>query len=482
MSTLGTSTLALALVYVCIGGHALLVWGGRRNDQVVGAFGIVCLSMALFALGSTALNEATTLSAAAFAQDLELFASSIAVAAYIVFSDELRGHHNRWVRGFGLATPVVAGVLWLFGFLHEPVPLHGPELLQARLTPAGNLLEAWLVVGTGVAAYLAYSGEDRQQLRPAPIAPILVVGAVIFDLWSEHHRLDIVYVTEYAFLALALSGSERLMARGRRVARALQQRKRELQQNAQTLKETQQETVRREQLAAVGKLSAIVAHELRNPLSIIGNACSSLARGQVADWTWSELLDVIDDEADRLDRLVGDVLTYTRPVELRPVQVAAGELLSMMARRWQRSDPPGAPVRVEIENPSDDLCCYADAELLCQALHNVIDNAYRAMPGGGTVRAAAHLDQLDGMPATVLRVSDDGPGMPAEVLSRARELFFTTREDGTGLGLAVVERVVRAHRGRLEIESAPGRGTVISLCIPQYPRDAKPLASAGAAQ
>lgn len=473
MSGIGVSALALAVVYAMIGLHALMLLEGRSSDRAVLTFALVCLSMGGYAGASALLAEATTVSAAVRAQTLQLLAASTTAAFYVSFSCELRpGRHPR-AQLFGYALPLIVVALAAAGLLVRARTAdtgaggtlgYAPGLLQVELAPGGHLVQAWLVVVACCAIYLAYSGADPHRLRPAPWAPALVLAAVVYDIAMEALEVDTLYASEYAFLALAVAGSERLIARGQRTADALEQRTRELEASSRRIEATKQELVRREQLAAVGEVSAIVAHELRNPLAIVHNATASLARQDSGGERWSTLLDVIDDETVRLDRLVTDLVAYSQPMAPRLEELDGSELLSMVAQREQRSSQPGAIVQLELCDRGARF--RGDAELLCQALCNLIDNARNAMPGGGRITVEAVTAELDDAHASLLRVHDDGPGIPEPVLARVRELFFTTRPEGTGLGLAIVERVAAVHGGSVEIDSEAGRGTTVTMRLP----------------
>jgi signal transduction histidine kinase len=179
------------------------------------------------------------------------------------------------------------------------------------------------------------------------------------------------------------------------------------------------------------------------------------------------LLDIVGEEADRLNRIIGDLLDFARPTlpTLRPEpvdRVLEDALSAALAQARGAID-----VRREI---SDDLPLVpVDARLLRQALVNVVLNAVQAMPEGGplAVRARAQAG------FAVLEVEDAGPGIPEDVRHRIFEPFFTTKATGTGLGLAVVKRIVDGHRGRIEVATAPGGGTTFSLHLPLAPLDAQ---------
>ena len=470
MSALATSTLALAVVYAAIGSHALLMGAGGQHNRVVRAFGMLCLSVSTFTVGSAMLIEAATVAASAQAQSLQLVAGSFATGFYIAFARELHGGAHRLALGFGYALPACAVVLGLAGALttHEGVTPDrsfgaGPGLQWAELTLAGKLTEAGILVGACLALLLAYRGRDRHRLRPPVWAPIAVVLGVLFDLWAEHSHIDTIFVSEYVFLFMAVGVSRRLIERGHGVSDALERRTRELNASTRQLAATEKELLHREQLAAVGEISAIVAHELRNPLTILKHSLASLSRGRTSA-AWNATVDVMDEETDRMDRLVDDLLVYSRPLNPKPAQVAASELLRAAAERSQQQENRRTTVQVRLRDGGVD--CFADPELMCQALCNLLDNAYNAMLEGGTITVEAQDECVDGQRTTLFRISDDGPGIPEPLLKRVQELFFTTRPSGTGLGLAVVDRVISAHGGSVHIESQVGHGTTVSLRVP----------------
>jgi len=229
------------------------------------------------------------------------------------------------------------------------------------------------------------------------------------------------------------------------------------------LAHAQQQLVARERLAALGELSAVVAHEVRNPLGVIFNSLGSLRRLTRPAGDAKMLLDIIGEEADRLNRIVGDLLDFARPSTpvLRPE--ALDRLLDEALAAALVQHPRGISVVREVEAALPPAV--VDARLVRQALLNLAVNAVQAMPRGGriTVRAARDGDHL------LLELEDTGGGIPEEVRHRIFEPFFTTKASGTGLGLAVVKRIVEGHRGSVAVRSRSGEGTVFSLRFPLDP-------------
>ncbi|HZX94067.1 MAG TPA: GAF domain-containing protein [Myxococcales bacterium] len=214
------------------------------------------------------------------------------------------------------------------------------------------------------------------------------------------------------------------------------------------LARTQKELIDRERLAALGELSASIAHEVRNPLGVIFNSVGSLRRILKPQGDAALLLDIVGEEADRLNRMVGDLLDYSRPVQpaLEPVPLRPLIEEALYSARHQASGAAGE-VRASIEVAEAAATVRADARLLRQALVNLFLNAYQAMPRGGVLQVRTIPADLEGKPAAEIVVRDTGPGIPADIARRIFQPFFTTKATGTGLGLAVVRRIVEGHGG-----------------------------------
>ncbi|HYO58585.1 ATP-binding protein [Archangium sp.] len=227
------------------------------------------------------------------------------------------------------------------------------------------------------------------------------------------------------------------------------------------------EMVMRERLVALGELSAIVAHEVRNPLGAIFNAVASLRRMLKAEGDAAMLLDILAEESDRLNRVVGDLLDYTRPREpmLQPEDVPRVLQDAVDAARAQQQ---GASPRITLstEVAEDVPRVPLDRHLIRQALVNVLVNAIQAMPQGGVVQVRARREPHGSKDVLRIDVADQGCGIPTGLVHRVFEPFFTTKAQGTGLGLAVVKRIIQEHHGELALESTPGRGTTFTFRLP----------------
>ncbi len=228
-----------------------------------------------------------------------------------------------------------------------------------------------------------------------------------------------------------------------------------------SLRAMEQEIRRLDRLAALGRFAAGVAHEIRNPLAGIGAGVEFLSGRFGSDSPEQEDLRFLRTEIRRLDRIVSDMLDYTRPRPLDRQPCEAGALVS----RVRQSLAPllgSRTVELACEGP-ERLVLFADADRLEQVLLNLVKNAVEASPDGSAVHV-----RWDARPdhRVRFRVEDRGPGMSAEERSRAFEPFFTTKGNGTGLGLSLSHAIVEQHGGRLLLESTAGRGTVAVLELP----------------
>jgi two-component system, NtrC family, sensor histidine kinase PilS len=235
---------------------------------------------------------------------------------------------------------------------------------------------------------------------------------------------------------------------------------------------------RSERLAAVGELSASIAHEIRNPLAAISGSIQVM-QGNPRSEESRRLMGIVLREVDRLDRLIGDFLQFARPgepqIELVPIAELVGEVLAM----FEASRPEAVAVECAVH---EGLGVHADPGQLRQVLWNLLVNAAQAMPKGGAVRIEAHpraprasqddrsagrMDEQKPVWAEIT-VMDQGVGIPREIVDRVFDPFFTTKAGGTGLGLAIVHRVIAEHRGMVRVERGPGAfQTAIRLSLPR---------------
>jgi signal transduction histidine kinase len=218
-----------------------------------------------------------------------------------------------------------------------------------------------------------------------------------------------------------------------------------------------------QKLAALGRLTSGVAHEVKNPLNAMRIHLELLkARLGTSQPAVRENLEVIAQEIVRLDRVVQGFLKFVRPEEVRLAPVPVDVLLAEIAR-LMTPEAGRAGARI-VEDMAPELPPVAgDRELLQQALTNLVANAIQAMPKGGTVTLGARLGP-DG--SVEIRIADEGVGIPAQDLEKIFRLYFTTKSQGSGIGLSMVYRIVQMHDGRIDVESEVDRGTVMTVTLP----------------
>jgi two-component system sensor histidine kinase PilS (NtrC family) len=239
-----------------------------------------------------------------------------------------------------------------------------------------------------------------------------------------------------------------------------------------------------ERLAAIGELSASIAHEIRNPLAAISGSIELLQGGRAGreeSVDSAHLMNIALREADRLNRLISDFLMYARPGPLNPETVQLQEVITDVLKMFDAARSDALEIDLAVE---DGLTVFADSGQLRQVLWNLVLNAADAMPDGGQLRVSARAlterDSQEGSPGgrrgqgeeegkarwLEIVMADDGSGIARDKLSRIFDPFFTTKQSGSGLGLATVHRVVENHGGMIRLESELGVGTTVRIRLP----------------
>jgi len=238
----------------------------------------------------------------------------------------------------------------------------------------------------------------------------------------------------------------------------------ELAGKVSQLERTQAQLVQSEKLASIGEMAAAVAHGLRNPLASL-RASAQFVRRHPGSPAAAEQLEAIIAEVDRLDRRVTHLLAFARPAPFHPLPERLGLLLDSVRPAFQER-LRAQSVDLVSELPADLPEVQVDPMKLEQVLVELISNALDAMPSGGRLRVTAGQEATDGTPGIAVEVQDTGRGIPPEILPEVGQPFFTTRPEGTGLGLATARRFVEQHGGRLRLSSVPGTGTTVHIWLP----------------
>jgi PAS domain S-box-containing protein len=234
--------------------------------------------------------------------------------------------------------------------------------------------------------------------------------------------------------------------------------------DAESVRRIEDEIELSRRLAAIGRLTSGVAHEVKNPINAIVLHLEVLREKTLhLDPDSRRHMDVIGKEIQRLDRVVQTLVDFTRPVELR---LAETDLRRLVEDTLLLAGPDVAAhgIRLAVQLPSEPLPTKVDADLVKQALLNVVINGVQAMPEGGVLTITGM--QRDG--SALIEVSDQGTGIAPEIRDKIFNLYFTTKKQGSGIGLAMAYRVMQLHNGSLEFESTPGFGTTFRLRVPLH--------------
>jgi signal transduction histidine kinase len=272
-----------------------------------------------------------------------------------------------------------------------------------------------------------------------------------------------------ARLALAADQAGGEAGRGQNEVSALNTRVRTLiadAQEAQTqLEQSQSYLMQSEKLAVVGKLSASVAHSIRNPLTSLKMRLFSLERSLVLDTVQKEDFEVIAEEIAHIDTIVGNFLEFARPPRLRMQRTSPSEAVDN-AVQLLRHRLESYGVTVKLHRVKKLPRTAVDPEQLKEVLVNLILNACDAMGDGGSIYIYEEEDAGAGPGSVTIRVADTGPGIPANIMDKIFEPFFSSKEEGSGLGLAIARRVMEEHGGSIAAQNIPGAGAMFKLTLP----------------
>jgi PAS domain S-box-containing protein len=224
------------------------------------------------------------------------------------------------------------------------------------------------------------------------------------------------------------------------------------------VKRLQEQVELRERLTALGEMSAGIAHELRNPMAVISGYLTLLSKK--SDPAGQETIRSIASEINGMNRIIGDLLTFARPAALNRVKVPLKEMITgCLAAVLQAK---GENSRIETILKLAEVEVSVDEVLMRQAVSNLLQNAVEAMPEGGALTIEA---QMNGDVKIVVR--DTGTGIPSDKLKKIFLPFYTLKDAGVGMGLALVHKIVTSHGGRIEVASTVGKGTVFVITLPK---------------
>jgi two-component system, NtrC family, sensor histidine kinase HydH len=404
-----------------------------------------------------------------------------------------------WLDIFWLAFLVGLAVLPPIREIHKQLTLAAIGIVQIS---EGWILERWPNFGRSLVVLLKillatilinHTGDElsiNSSYYPIYYVPV-VTAAVYFDVWAtlawtlfasaaycsylypalQEYRLTTesmgLLAIRILFFFLAAMIVNRFAVENRRQTQQYQILAEELAETNLQLRRAQAEARRSERLAALGQLSAGLAHEIRNPLGVIKGSAEMLNQKlHDSNPLASELAGYISSEVNRLSTLVTRFLNFARPLraEVAPRNIAdlLDHALNSVAEQWR-----GGPVKVEKHYERNLALAPLDEGLFEQAFVNLIHNAYEAMgENGGTLRLEISSNSQNQRPGIEVRVKDTGPGIPTDQREQIFNPFVTTKATGVGLGLSIVSKIVDEHHGTIRVESAPGEGACFIVFFP----------------
>ena len=438
------------------------------NPLMHGPFAILAASVAASHATSLWMLHAVDVAECARAQDWFMASVLLATAAWVDLGTSLAGARRRMPAHAWLFAGVGICIA-LTGFPHDasfrvadPIRLASINVVGLSLHAIAMVFNLLTVVRIGRAA------RRDHELRPVVIGLLIPATLTAWDLIARAGRFDFGHLSGVLRGVVVLVLAQLLLRRFLVAEQLLLQKSTELVASTERLAEARAELDRTEHLAAVGELSAVIAHEIKHPLAVLQQAAEALEGAAPAQAF--ELLEVLNEEADRLNRLVDDVLVYARPLTPEAHDVDLVEVVTHATRLALDGQPTARNIVVDWQPSAAAHWVRGDGTLIRHALINILDNAILAMPSGGTVVVRMHDADVRGAAGVSVEFTDEGEGMDTMVRERAKDPFFTTRETGTGLGLAIVDRVARVHGGQVTFASQAGRGTTVTFAVPTRAR------------
>lgn len=294
-------------------------------------------------------------------------------------------------------------------------------------------------------------GKTLQQVtgdRHNRLEPLLQGGTDFLDVSLECHRQDGVTIP------VKVSAACLLNKEGKWLGTVLTFR------DMREIREMEEKLERSRRLAALGRMAAGIAHEIRNPLGTLRGFAQYFG-GQAQDGSAKRYAELMIGEVDRLNRTISALLQFAKPREPEFEKVVLGELLTKTAQLLA-DDFKNHAVAFGLDVPEEDILLEADPDLFMQVLLNLLQNALAAVEEEGSIVLGARRYN----DAVHIWVRDNGKGMTQEEQARMFDPFFSTRKTGTGLGLAVVHNIVEQHHARIDVESESGKGTTVTLVLP----------------
>jgi len=368
-----------------------------------------------------------------------------------------------------------------FGLVNTKIDRLGRQIRDVKevfTTLKGNVDQ---VMGSLQEGVMLFTSENYVVLVSASAERFLgrsrdeTLGKSVEEIFTDANKLGRIVLDAFA-LHQGIPQREIELENGRRIQLALEFISEPGQRIGALLKMRDAESVRRledeleisQRMAAIGRLTSGVAHEVKNPINAIVVHLELLReKMRTPDGDSGRHMDIIGNEIHRLDRVVKTLADFNRPIEPRFISLDLRRLVEDVTL-LAAPDAERNGVKIESDPGMVSLPVKADSDLLKQALLNVVLNGVQSMESGGTLALAARSDES----SATIEVRDQGKGIAPEIRDKVFNLFFTTKQHGTGIGLAMSYRVMQMHGGSLSFDSAVGKGTVFRLTLPLATRQA----------
>ena len=379
----------------------------------------------------------------------------LAIVVFQLFEGSLNSHLPKRGPAYSVLVKILLATLLLdhtgdIGINSSYYPIYFLPVVSAAVYfgPIASL--AWTAIASLAYISLLYPALQEYQIDSAGYT-ILTIRVLFF------------------FIAAILVN--RFVVENRRQVERLQLLSGKLEETNRQLRRAEADARRAERLAALGQLSAGLAHEIRNPLGVIKGSADMLSRKVAgSEPLTAELAGYISSEVNRLNALVVRFLDFARPskLELRPQRIPP---IVDRALEAAAASFPNANIKIERQYAPNLPMIQADTQLCEQVFVNLITNAIQAMQGEEgslekTLRLSIKPEASNGQPGVAVIVEDSGPGVPPEVREQIFNPFFTSKKDGVGLGLSIVAKIVDDHRGSIRLENNSPRGARFHVFFP----------------
>lgn len=479
MSVASAFSVSAALVILYVASfHGWIYWQ-RRQEREHLWLAVTASAIACFGVATALLYSARTVEEGVCWQRVMFATSCPLLVGFFRFSFRFLEVEDRRVEGLGLVFALGAT---LFGagtdlvFTGEPslrrVPLLGLRWVESAMSPLGHLLTAGYFVAFAylIGLYARHARFGGREVRVLLATLCLWCAAGLSDAAVGMNLYEAPYSLAFGYLAIVLGFSSilirRLLHAQAELERLASRLEEEVEARSEELRLKELQLARGERLATVGTLAASVAHEINNPIAFVHSNLNRLDEMWDKEEERDEIREIIAEcreGTERVRHIVSDLLRMSRSGEVRNAPVDLHETIAKVLPLARSAARHGARITTRLAGVPRVL---GDETLLGQVVLNLVVNALQAMPEGTPESNEVSLSTSYEGGTVRLVVADTGPGIPEHLRELVFDPFYTTKSEGTGLGLAVSRDIVARHQGRLEVESGPS-GTRMVLSFPE---------------